>query len=400
MQEIEGAKDKAVSDFVYSLPLEEKYSELFFVNVEGSRTFKSVENVPEAFYADSKADSKKPLVSGGILLFSYNISKDPLETYEFIKSIYDFYNEHNLVPPFIAVDQEGGEVNRLRSLTKSLSSQKKIAESLSGDEARAVYSSQARQMKELGFHLNLAPVVEIENEANSSFLGSRTFGSADKVLLYGKTAVLSYEENGIAAALKHFPGNSSTDPHTGLPEIKTSKETLENEYLLPFKELLPYSSAVLMSHARIKITDDDSYTDEKIPSCLSRYWVSNVVKEQLGFTGLVISDDIFMGALADNGFPPEEACIKAVEAGIDSIMISEKRFGSSAALLYKKALEDKAFASKIDEAVKSVIKFKINAGILVLEEKSEEEEYSVPEYTVRVNKSYPEFNLSAFDKEY
>lgn len=398
-QKIAGAKDKALSDFVDSLSADEKFSELFFVNVEGNKTFRSVENVPDAF----GQDSKKPLASGGILLFSYNISKDPLETYGFIKSIHDFYIQNNLVPPFVAVDQEGGDVNRLRGLTRPLPSQKKIAGTLSLDEASKLYSAQARQMKNLGIHLNLAPVVEVENEANSEFLGTRTFGNLEKVLSYGKTEISSYEENQIATSLKHFPGNSSTDPHSGLPEIFVSKSELENSYLLPFKNLLPFSSAVLMSHARINISDDESYTEEKIPSCLSDFWVSQVVKNQLKFSGLVISDDIFMGALSDNGFPPEIAAQKAVEAGIDSIMISEKRFGGAASLLYKKSLEDENFARKIDSAVKNVIRFKIKCGILLLEEippENQDDSNSVPSYKVQINQNYPEFNLDDFDKEF
>lgn len=393
-QKIELAKNQAVSDFVSSLPPDEKISELFFVNIEGNKNFHSVETVPEGFVQDSK----KPLVPGGVLLFSYNISKDPLETYEFIKSIRDFYVRNNLVPPFVAVDQEGGDVNRLRDLTRSLPSQKKTAQNYSLEEAEKLYCAQARQMKNLGFHLNLAPVVEIENDSNSEFLGTRTFGNLENVLAFGKTEISSYESNKIRTALKHFPGNSSTDPHSGLPEISVTKSQLKNSYLLPFSNLLSSSSAVLMSHARIKIKDDETYSEEKIPSCLSHFWVSEVVKKQMDFKGLVISDDIFMAALAQNGFPSEKACVQAVEAGIDSIMISEKRFGSSALLLYNKSREDECFSKKIDKAVENVIKFKIKCGILLLEETNDENE--IPSFKVSVNQNYPEFDLEDFDRQF
>lgn len=395
-QKIELAKNQAVSDFVSSLPPDEKISELFFVNIEGNKIFHSVENVPEGF----GQDSKKPLVPGGVLLFSYNISKDPLETYEFIKSIRDFYVQNNLVPPFVAVDQEGGDVNRLRSLTRPLPSQKKIAQNFSSEEAEKIYSAQARQMKNLGFHLNLAPVVEIENESNSEFLGTRTFGNLENVLAFGKLEISSYESNGVRTALKHFPGNSSTDPHSGLPEISVTKSQLENSYLVPFKNLLSSSSAVLMSHARIKIQDDDGYFEEKVPSCLSHFWISEVVRKNLDFSGLVISDDIFMAALAENGFPPEKACVQAIEAGIDSIMISEKRFGSSASLLYKKSLEDESFAEKIDAAAEDVVRFKIKCGILLLEEIKGENQDEIPSFKVSVNQNYPEFDLEDFDTQF
>lgn len=408
-QKIEEAKSFAIKNFVDSLPPEEKFSELFFVNVEGNKAFHSVENVPPSF----GLAQKKPLVSGGVLLFSYNISKDPLETYEFIKSIRDFYIQNNLVPPYIAVDQEGGDVSRLRNLTSALPSQKKISSGFSADEASKIYAAQAKQMRLLGINLNLAPVVESENASNSEFLGTRTFGDAEKVLPYGKNAVSSYESNGILTSLKHFPGNSSTDPHTGLPKIRITKSELENEYLLPFKNLLPLSSAVLMSHACVSVSDDENYFESDVPSCLSKFWVSDVVRGELGFSGLVISDDIFMGALSENGFPPEIASVKAIEAGIDVLMLSEKRFGSAASVLYKKSLEDSGFAKKIDDAVCEVVKFKIKCGILSLEEtknaeknpddekkskKSEPENDENFSFKVSVNKNYPEFDLALFDK--
>lgn len=413
-QRIEEAKSLAIKNFVASLPAEEKISELFFVNVEGNRTFRSVENVPASF----GLAQKKPLVPGGVLLFSYNISKDPLETYEFIKSIHDFYVQNSLVPPYIAVDQEGGDVSRLRNLTSALPSQKKISSGFSADEASKIYAAQAKQMRLLGINLNLAPVVEAENASNSEFLGTRTFGDAEKVLSYGKNAVSSYESNGILTSLKHFPGNSSTDPHTGLPKIRITKSVLENDYLLPFKNLLPLSSAVLMSHACVSLSDDENYSESDVPSCLSKFWVEDVVRGNLGFSGLVISDDIFMGALSENGFPPEIASVKAIEAGIDVLMLSEKRFGNAASVLYKKSLEDSGFAEKIDDAVYDVVKFKIKCGILSLEEinetkeikensdnekssrKSESENQENFSFKVSVNKNYPEFDLSLFDKFY
>ena len=405
-QKIEEAKSIAIYDFVASLPAEEKFSELFFVNIEGENSFHSVENVPAEF----ALEQKKPLVPGGILLFSYNISKDPLETYDFIKSIRDFYIQNNFIPPYIAVDQEGGDVCRLRNLTSALPSQTKISSEFTAEGASEIYRTQAKQMKILGINLNLAPVVEVQNDSNCEFLGTRTFGDLEKVLPYGKNAVSAYESSGILTSLKHFPGNSSTDPHTGLPKIRISKSELENEYLSPFRKLLPFSSAVLMSHACVSVFDDESYSESDVPACLSKFWVKDIVRGELGFSGLVISDDIFMGALSKNGFPPEAASVKAIEAGVDVLMLSEKRFGSAAAVLLKKSLEDSEFRKKIDEAVCDVVRFKIKCGILLLEENDKKENFGDKKafskseaeenfsFKVSVNRNYPEFDLASFDK--
>ena len=398
LQAIEQAKDSAISEYADSLSEDVKISQLFLVNIEGNQKYHSVE----------KTSDGKALVPGGVLLFSYNISKDPLETYDFIKSIHDFYIENQNIPPFVAVDQEGGDVNRLRGLTSVLWGQKKVAESFSPENAANLYSAQARQMRNLGFHLNLAPVIEAENESNKDFLDTRTFGSLQKVLSYGRIAIDSYEQNGISVVLKHFPGNSSVDPHVGLPKIIFDESERDN-YFKPFEELLPKSSAVLMSHAIMKPKNADFAEKYDMPACFSKYWISDCVRDKFGFNGLVFSDDIFMGALAKNGYPPQEACVKAIDAGVDVIMLSEKRFGHVAEILQKKAKEDDSFAKELDRAVKNVIRYKIKAGILLIEENEQipaensnvlENEMTIPSFSVKINPKYEEFDLKKFDEDY
>ena len=402
---IELAKDSAISEYASSLSDEARISQLFLVNIEGNQKYYSVEKMQE-----------KPLVPGGVLLFSYNISKDPLETYEFIKSIRTYYIDNDNPPPFVAVDQEGGYVNRLRGLTSVLWAQKKVADSFSPEKAALLYSAQARQMKNLGFHLNLAPVVEVETSENKDFLDTRSFGNLEKVLSYGKVAVDAYEKNGIATVLKHFPGNSNADPHIGLPKIKYKISEKDN-FFKPFESLLPDSSALLMSHAIMQEENAvaGSSDNTNMPACFSSYWIKKIVKERYGFKGLVFSDDIFMGALAKNGYPPELAAVKAIEAGVDVIMLSEKRFGSVAEILLKKAAESPEFREELNRAVKNVLKYKIKAGILVIEENAvggqtgqpseneknmAEAELPVPAFTVRINPNYAEFDIKKFDEDY
>lgn len=398
-QKITEAKENAISEYVSSLSDSAKVSQIFLVNVEGKQKYHSVE----------KNDDETPVVPGGVLLFSYNISKDPLETYGYIKSIRGFYIDARNPPPFVAVDQEGGYVNRLRSLTSLLPSQKNVAELLSADKAGELYSSQARQMKNLGFHMNLAPVVEVETAENKEFLDTRSFGELDKVLSYGKILVESYEKNGISTVLKHFPGNSNADPHIGLPKI-IWKASESEKYFRPFEEILPSSSAVLMSHAIFQEENGENNEETSMPACFSEFWIRKIIKEKYGFNGLVISDDIFMGALSKNGFPPEVAAVRAIESGVDVIMLSEKKFWNVAQNLLKKASEDSAFSEELDRAVKNVIRYKIKAGILEMMEKEavqnpdEKEkkagENDIPEFTVRVNQNYAEFDLQQFDEDY
>ena len=412
-KKLEQAKENALSDYVRNLAPEVKVSQLFLVNVEGKSNYSAVEKVSSV---TNNAGDDSPLMPGGVLLFSYNISNDPLESYDYIKSIHDFYVDKQNPPPFVAVDQEGGDVNRLRFLTSVLLSQKEIADSFTPEKAFLLYQAQARQMKNLGFHMNLAPVVEVMNEENREFLDTRSFGSLEKVLEYGGLAVRAYEENGISVVLKHFPGNSSTDPHIGLPKISIKGQDKDN-YFKPFQTLLPAASGILMSHAIVQLEGEAD--DSQQPACFSSYWIQDVLKKQFSFNGLVISDDIFMGALAKNGYPPESAAVKALEAGVDVIMLSEKKFGKVAGSILEEAEKNAGFAAELDRAVENVILYKIKAGILELVEKepvsaetvenfdgqaSSPEEASdgkkVPFFEIRVNPLYHEFNLEKFDGDY
>lgn len=344
----------AAEEYVSSLTLEQKISQLFMENLEGSVSFRSYETVGEM----NGTDDKTPLVAGGYIFFSYNIASTREEMKAFILSIRDYCESNNLIQPYLSVDQEGGSVNRLRKLNSRLPSNLEVAENYSTGQAYDLYATQAKEMKELGFDMNIAPVVETLSDDNKEFIEDRSFGEPYEVLMYANACVKAYEKNGIATVVKHFPGNTNTDPHSGLPEISLTPEELEKS-IAAFKIIIKNKpTAVLMSHARV------SCFDPQTPSCLSEKWIREVIREELGFEGLVISDDIFMAALEKNGYPPEKAVVMAIEAGVDCIMISEKRFASSAKILYQKCNEDEEFSALVDKACQRIILYKMKSRIL------------------------------------
>ena len=354
INQIKKERETALERYVDAMPLEDKIAQLFIENLEGNTSFRSYETVGSM----TGSDDQRPLVAGGYIFFSYNIGADRQQMTDFIDSIRTYCDTYELVQPYLCVDQEGGWVNRLKKLNPPLSSNEKVAEELDIKDAYSLYKEQAESMKKLGFDMNLAPVVEVCTPDNKEFLDGRSYGDLDKVINYGRACINAYENNGIATVLKHFPGNTNTDPHTGLPEITLDKNQLL-QTIESFRELVQYNpSAVLMSHAR------SSAIDPGVPACLSKVWVTDILRNEYSYQGLIFSDDIFMGALADNGYPPEEAAIKAVEAGVDCIMISEKRFAKAGKVLYQEALKKPEFALKIDNAVMRILKYKIEAGLL------------------------------------
>jgi beta-N-acetylhexosaminidase len=346
-KKITAQKNDALAAYFDSLSETQKLSQLFLVNLEGKEHFYPVE-----FDAEGN-----PAIPGGYLLFSYNIADTPEQTAAFTSSIKDFCAVHERAPPYLAIDHEGGTVNRVRQFIR-LPSAREVASMYSPYEAEELYYAQGNFLKTLGVHLNLAPVVEAVTNENKNFLDDRSFGGIEKAISYSERALDGYRRAGIGTALKHFPGNTNDDPHTGLPLIRADKENFERDYVAPFRTLAKKSSCVLMSHACV------AGYDEQTPACLSRYWVTTVLREDIGFEGLVISDDVYMAALEKNGYPPEKAVIDAIEAGVTVLMISEKRFIPALNALTKRAESDTGLKNQIDDAVRRVIAFKIERGIL------------------------------------
>ena len=354
INQIKKTREEALESYVKQMPLEQKIAQLFIENLEGCTKFRSYETVG----AMTGSKDERPLIAGGYIFFSYNIADSREQMQDYIASIREYCDTYKNIQPYLCVDQEGGWVSRLKKLNPKLPSNEQVTQDYDVSATYQLYGEQAAGMKELGFDMNLAPVVEVCTDDNKDFLDGRSFGELDKVISYGRACINAYENNGIATVLKHFPGNTNTDPHTGLPEITLSEAELKSS-IESFRQLVDYNpAAVLMSHART------TAIDEGVPACLSKVWVSDILREQYGYQGLIFSDDIFMGALADNGYPPETAAIRAVEAGIDCIMISEKRFAKAGKVLYQRALQDQAFALKIDSAVTRILKYKIKAGLL------------------------------------
>lgn len=383
VQNVIKQKKQTVENFVNSLSLEEQISQLFIENLVGNTQFIPVEKLSD-FSTTIQDDSF--VIPGGFLFFSYNLGESAEQTIDFISSIHKFCKQNNKIPPFLAIDQEGGLVNRLKNLCGPLPSAQRVSQNLSLEQTYELYKLQALQMKLLGFDMNLAPVMEICTDDNKVFLNGRSFGDLNQVCEYGTVCVNAYQQNGIDTVIKHFPGNTNTDPHSGLPEIMASNKELE-QLIQPFVHVLKENPAgILMSHARTKAIDG------QVPSCLSSVWVTQILRQKCNYQGIIFSDDIFMGALAKNGYPPEIAVTMAIEAGIDCIMLSEKRIAKPARILLKKATENEAFAKKIKLAAARIIDYKLKTGLLELVE------VSPNEYKIQASDFSKENRLNEFEQ--
>lgn len=252
---------------------------------------------------------------GGILMFGTDF-KDL--TREEIKKKIASYQEKSKIPLFIAVDEEGGAVVRVSS-NKNICDEKYKSPReyyLEGGLGLIAQNTaeKSRLLAELGINMNLAPVADVSvNEED--FIYDRTLGEdAETTATYVSEVVWMMSQNGMASCLKHFPGyGSNVDTHTGIAVDERPLSEFENSDFLPFVSgINAGADAVLVSHNIVTTIDSTQ------PASISPD-VHNILREKLGFGGIIMTDDMTMGAMKDYGNP----YVKAVLAGNDLVMVSD-----------------------------------------------------------------------------
>lgn len=217
------------------------------------------------------------------------------------------------LPLFLASDEEGGSVQRLGSLLGPLPSAANVASTMTPDQARDLAAGYGAGMAELGFNMVLAPVVDI---GGGPGIGSRSYSESPAAVVdYAGAAIDGYVEAGLIPVLKHFPGHgrASGDSHVVLPTTPPIGDLAQTD-LVPYQELLGRSGiAVMVGHL------DVPGLSSGIPTSLSGEAVDGLLRGELGFDGLVLTDSIVMGALS--GYPPGEAVRLALTAGADVMIV-------------------------------------------------------------------------------
>ncbi|ULQ60190.1 glycoside hydrolase family 3 protein [Brucepastera parasyntrophica] len=341
---------KQIESLVSSMSLQEKSSQVLITCIDGNDRFHPY------LYRHFR-----DVIPGAVLLFGYNIAGGPEAVFDYIASCNAAFQSLGArVPVLFGIDNEGGDVFRLGSIGTRLPSAKTVAENFSPAEACELYRQSAVQLAELGITLSFSPVAEILTDENRAFLGTRSFSSSlDTVVRYSEAAISAGSSAGIINAVKHFPGNSADDPHFGIPVLDISPEEFETVYLAPFRALIPeYADAILVAHSIIPIIDPDT------PFCLSKKGVTGILRKNLNYNGLVITDDISMQALARNGYSPVDAAVAALEAGCDMIMTSETNIRKLSDAIKNRAETNGDFMFRLDEAVTRILTAKQSLGLV------------------------------------
>ncbi len=292
------------------LSIQEKVGQLLFIGLPGDSIDASTRSLLE---------DVKP---GGICLFARNI-KSPAQ----VRGLNDEVRELLSIEPFLSIDQEGGLVDRLRRILAPMPAASQIA---TVADAAAEASVIAQALRILGFNMDFAPVVDVidaDRERFQNGLHSRSYGkNADDVIALAGEFLRVLEAGGIVGCIKHFPGlgASEVDSHEELPIVPVHQNEFEEVDLKPYRSLISERGvkAVMVAHAVYpNLTLQEKGQDGKLlPSSLSSSIVTRLLRQEIGFDGLVLTDDLEMGAIVKN-YGIGEASTMAVLAGHDMVCI-------------------------------------------------------------------------------
>jgi beta-N-acetylhexosaminidase len=295
---------------ILALPLEKKIGQLFFIGLPGAQ-------IDEA-----SADLLDEISPGGICLFARNI-KESTQT----RALLDDIRNRIQLEPFLSIDQEGGLVDRLRRLITPMPAANLLK---TPGDAKELAEIIAEALRILGFNMDFAPVVDVIDATRSrpdNGLYSRGYGNSVEDVSAMATAFLgTLQENGCAGCLKHFPGLGAAelDSHEELPEVALTDIELEKVDLVPYREIMALiePAAVMVAHACFPKSDlqETDQNGKLLPSSLSFNFVTTLLRRRIGFDGLVITDDLEMGAILKN-YGIGDACKMAVLAGADMLAI-------------------------------------------------------------------------------
>jgi beta-N-acetylhexosaminidase len=296
---------------------------------------------------------------GGIIFYKNNLASTK-QTVQLINSLKES-NSRNAIPLWLSLDEEGGRVTRLPDELHKFPTNAVIGQANNEKFSFAVGSTLGLELKAYGLNMDFAPVLDINSNPDNPVIGDRSFGvNASVVSKLGVQTMKGLQSQSIVSVVKHFPGHGDTsvDSHIGLPVVQHDLNRLRNLELIPFAEAIKNKAdAVMVAHILLPKIDANN------PASFSKTTITGILRKELGFQGLVISDDMTMGAIAKN-YDVGEAAVKAVQAGTDVILVAheyEKEVKVIQAL--RQAVKDKRISmDQLNTSVTHILMLKSKYG--------------------------------------
>ncbi len=306
--------EELVENCIANMTLEEKAAGVFMVTPE---QITGVETAVKAGDGTKEALAKYPV--GGLIYFAQNIQSEEQITEMLANTV-----SYSKYPLFLAVDEEGGTVARVADALK-LADVGDMADIGAGGNAEAAYAAGAQigeYLQKYGFNLDFAPVADVLTNPDNTVIGKRSFGN-DPQMVSGMVsrAVQGLQEKGVSACVKHFPGHGDTagDSHEGSVETTRSLEEMQMAEFLPFRAAMEVGVDLIMAGhiSAPELTGGDS-----LPASMNEQILTGILREQLGYNGIIITDAMNMASISDY-WTSDEAAVKALKAGADMILMPE-----------------------------------------------------------------------------
>ncbi|MGI6406412.1 MAG: beta-N-acetylhexosaminidase [Syntrophaceticus sp.] len=287
-----------------SLTLQEKIGQMVIVGIEGEQI----------------SDSERQLIEenhvGGIILFKRNIqnANQMLSLINELKKT----NSSNKIPLFLSIDEEGGKVTRMPDEINKLPVSAKVGESSSPNLAFQIGEVLGQELNSFGLNMNFAPVLDINSNPNNPVIGERAFGTAPELVSkLGTQTMKGIQSQNVISVVKHFPGHGDTsvDSHVGLPSVDHDLDRLKSFELKPFASAIQNGAdAVMIAHISLPKIDANH------PASLSQTVITDILRNELQFDGVVLTDDMTMGAIVNN-YDLGEAAVESINAGSDIVLV-------------------------------------------------------------------------------
>ncbi|WP_130860613.1 beta-N-acetylhexosaminidase [Gracilibacillus phocaeensis] len=330
-------------DETEEMSLDEKIGQMIFSGVDGTEITEATTDMIQSYHV------------GGIILFGPNIENRE-QTTDFLDDIKGA-NAENEYPLLLGVDEEGGSVTRMPEGINSLPDSRSIGALNDPDLSYEVGTILAEQMRTLGFNLDFAPVLDVDSNPNNPVIGDRSFGdNPDIVSNLGIQTMKGIQENGVISVVKHFPGHGDTgvDSHLELPKVDKNQDELAELELIPFQNAIAQGADMVMI-AHILLPQMKS----EYPASMSKSVITDMLREDIGFNGVVVTDDLTMGAITDH-YSIAEAAVQSVKAGGDLLLVAHQPEQIATVVEeLKSAVENGEISEeRIDQSVERIIQLK------------------------------------------
>ena len=339
-----------VNNIINNMTLNQKIGQMFVVGFSGTSMPSSLTSAIETYNF------------GNVILMGQNVS-NPLTLKQMTTDIQNKMVSVNGLGGFISTDQEGGRVARLINGGTHIISQMAVSATNNPQNGYLVGEIIGTELSHYGINVDYAPVLDVNNNPDNPVIGIRSYSDDPmQVALYGNNMFKGLTSKGVMGCAKHFPGhgNTNVDSHYGLPIIDSSIEELYQVELAPFISAIANGiDSIMTTHIIF------SAIDSKLPATLSEKVITGLLREQLGFDGIICTDGMEMSAVKDNFGGYGETAIKAIQAGCDMLLYTSISNPKTAHTALVNAVKSGQISEeRINESVRRILLKKLKYGIL------------------------------------